>query len=116
MFQRELEQYAKNCRVLQFKLRKAERQREQTTVENEALQTRLEKLANSGGGGDDAISISAADMAEVESDDAQSEAAISATSGGGGGARNRELESELRIAKALSVRLHQELESAEEKR
>ncbi|VDM77342.1 unnamed protein product [Strongylus vulgaris] len=39
--QRELEQNAKNCRVLQFKLRKAERMKEQSDAEKTQLQTRL---------------------------------------------------------------------------
>ncbi|XGW34054.1 hypothetical protein V3C99_018095 [Haemonchus contortus] len=39
--QRELDQNAKNCRVLQFKLRKAERLREETDSEKLQLQCRI---------------------------------------------------------------------------
>uniref|UniRef100_A0AC34QQD6 Uncharacterized protein n=1 Tax=Panagrolaimus sp. JU765 TaxID=591449 RepID=A0AC34QQD6_9BILA len=84
--QRELEQNAKNCRVLQFKLRKSERQREQAEAEKEHAARKLKELTN----GAESIKI------EVN--------------------REKELESELRIAKEVSVRLHNELESAEEKR
>lgn len=56
---------------------------------------------------------------EVDSDDAQSvsngaasESAISINLGG----KTRELESELRISKEVSIRLHNELEAAEDKR
>ncbi|PIO70858.1 hypothetical protein TELCIR_07267, partial [Teladorsagia circumcincta] len=89
--QRELEQNAKNCRVLQFKLRKAERLKEQTDTEKLQLQNRLNDLLGS----------------------STEESAPSTRSDG---ARVRELESELRIAKEVSVRLHEELEQAEEKR
>jgi hypothetical protein len=107
--QRELEINAKNCRVLQFKLRKSERQREQILAEKEVLAMKLdEKKAEN----DD-------DVEEVESDDAlsvsngtASETAASVHVSG----KTRELESELRIAKEVSVRLHNELESAEDKR
>lgn len=111
--QRELEQNAKNCRVLQFKLRKSERQREQTLAEKEVLTMKLEeKQAKT-------IEIDEAESNEVDSDDAQSlsngaasESAISIHTN----SRARELESELRIAKEVSVRLHDELEAAEDKR
>uniref|UniRef100_A0A0K0D0M7 Shootin-1 n=1 Tax=Angiostrongylus cantonensis TaxID=6313 RepID=A0A0K0D0M7_ANGCA len=39
--QRELEQNAKNCRILQFKLRKAERIKEETDAEKLQLQSKL---------------------------------------------------------------------------
>ncbi|VDL76921.1 unnamed protein product [Nippostrongylus brasiliensis] len=89
--QRELEQNAKNCRVLQFKLRKAERLKEQTDAEKLQLQTRLNDLLGS----------------------SPEENAISTRSDS---VRIKELESELRIAKEVSVRLHTELEQTEEKR
>ncbi|KAJ1363699.1 hypothetical protein KIN20_023614 [Parelaphostrongylus tenuis] len=89
--QRELEQNAKNCRILQFKLRKAERIKEQTDAENSHLQSKLNALIG----------------------DASDENAVSMQSNG---ARVKELESELRIAKEVSVRLHTELEQSEEKR
>uniref|UniRef100_A0A1I7X4G8 Shootin-1 n=1 Tax=Heterorhabditis bacteriophora TaxID=37862 RepID=A0A1I7X4G8_HETBA len=89
--QRELEQNAKNCRVLQFKLRKAERMKEQTETEKFQMQTKLnDLLANS----------SDTTIVSLRSDSA----------------RIKELESELRIAKEVSVRLHNELEQTEEKR
>uniref|UniRef100_A0AC34EZW9 Uncharacterized protein n=1 Tax=Panagrolaimus sp. ES5 TaxID=591445 RepID=A0AC34EZW9_9BILA len=84
--QRELEQNAKNCRVLQFKLRKAERQRDSAETERDHVQLKLKEFSK---GGDP----SALDYT-----------------------RQKELESELRIAKEVSVRLHNELEAAEEKR
>ncbi|KAE9553976.1 hypothetical protein FO519_002793 [Halicephalobus sp. NKZ332] len=83
--QRELEQNAKNCRILQFKLRKAERQRDQSETEKEHF---LQKLKE--------INISDPEKIEFR--------------------KEKELESELRIAKEVSVRLHNELENAEEKR
>lgn len=85
--QRELEQTAKNCRILQFKLRKSERRNDQTEADRQHLEEKLkELLAHSGG----------FDPSETP--------------------RLRELESELRIAKEVSVRLHNELETLEEKR
>ncbi|KAK5974831.1 hypothetical protein GCK32_004553 [Trichostrongylus colubriformis] len=89
--QRELEQNAKNCRVLQFKLRKAERLKEQSDSEKLQLQSRLNDL----------LSSSSEGVAATWRSDS---------------ARVRELESELRIAKEVSVRLHAELEQTEEKR
>ncbi|KHJ88019.1 hypothetical protein OESDEN_12191, partial [Oesophagostomum dentatum] len=89
--QRELEQNAKNCRVLQFKLRKAERMKEQTEAEKTQLQTRLNDLLENSGD---------ASAAPTRSDSV----------------RVKELESELRIAKEVSVRLHNELEQTEAKR
>lgn len=107
--QRELEQNAKNCRVLQFKLRKSERQREQVLAEKEVLAMKLDEKKLEG----------EEEVEEVESDDAlsvsngaASESAVSVHAG----SRTRELESELRIAKEVSVRLHNELETAEDKR
>lgn len=38
--QRELEQTAKNCRILQFKLRKAERRNDQTEADRQHLQVK----------------------------------------------------------------------------
>ncbi|RCN31861.1 hypothetical protein ANCCAN_22348 [Ancylostoma caninum] len=89
--QRELEQNAKNCRVLQFKLRKAERVKEQAEAEKFQLQTRLNDLLENSS---DTVAVS------MRSDTA----------------RVKELESELRIAKEVSVRLHNELEQTEAKR
>ncbi|KAM3729149.1 Microtubule cross-linking factor [Dirofilaria immitis] len=92
--QRELEQNAKNCRILQFKFRKSERMREELEVEKQHLEAKVKDLLE----------------------------ASSATSGLQTAGKHldmiriRELESELRIAKEVSVRLHNELETAEEKR
>ncbi|CAD6189094.1 unnamed protein product [Caenorhabditis auriculariae] len=88
--QRELEQNAKSCRVLQFKLRKTERQKEQVEAEKAHLQMKLEESNTSTPGGTPGF---------------RSETA-----------RVKELESEIRIAKEVSVRLHNELEQTEEKR
>ncbi|VDP12347.1 unnamed protein product [Soboliphyme baturini] len=85
--QRELEQTAKNCRILQFKLRKAERRNDQTEADRQHLEEKIQELlANIGG----------VDPTETP--------------------RRRELEAELRIAKEVSVRLHNELEMMDEKR
>ncbi|VDN40195.1 unnamed protein product [Gongylonema pulchrum] len=92
--QRELEQNAKNCRILQFKLRKSERSREQLDAEKQHLEAKVQDL----------LGASSAN-AEMPINGKQSDAM-----------RIRELESELRIAKEVSVRLHNELENAEEKR
>ncbi|KJH48392.1 hypothetical protein DICVIV_05507 [Dictyocaulus viviparus] len=89
--QRELEQNAKNCRILQFKLRKAERIKEQTDAEKLQLQSRINDLIGS--------------SSEVDTESVRSDSI-----------RVKELESELRIAKEVSVRLHTELEQSEEKR
>ncbi|KAE9413877.1 hypothetical protein Angca_007643, partial [Angiostrongylus cantonensis] len=89
--QRELEQNAKNCRILQFKLRKAERIKEETDAEKLQLQSKLNALTGN----------------------TSEEAALSTQSDC---IRVKELESELRIAKEVSVRLHTELEQSEEKR
>lgn len=42
--QRELEQNAKNCRILQFKLRKAERMKEQIETEKQHLNAKVKVL------------------------------------------------------------------------
>ncbi|CAJ0959181.1 unnamed protein product, partial [Mesorhabditis belari] len=87
--QRELEQNAKNCRVLQFKLRKSERQKEVAESEKTNLASKLQTYASDG---------------------------ISPGSGLSENTKIRELESDLRIAKEVSVRLHTELEQSEDKR
>ncbi|PAV59873.1 hypothetical protein WR25_19789 isoform B [Diploscapter pachys] len=89
--QRELELNAKNCRVLQFKLRKAERQKEQMETERNQAKAKVEELSGEG----------------QEANDTSSKAE---------NAKIREFEAELRIAKEVSVRLHNELEQSEEKR
>lgn len=89
--QRELEMNAKNCRILQFKLRKTERQKEQIEAEKTASQNKLDELT--------------ASNPEKYANSRRSDSA-----------RVKELESELRIAKEVSVRLHNELEQTEEKR
>uniref|UniRef100_A0A158Q899 Protein SOGA2 n=1 Tax=Elaeophora elaphi TaxID=1147741 RepID=A0A158Q899_9BILA len=90
--QRELEQNAKNCRILQFKLRKSERTREELDVEKQHLEAKVKDLLEASTGG------------------------LQGTGKQFDTIRIRELESELRIAKEVSVRLHNELETAEEKR
>uniref|UniRef100_A0A914USJ3 Uncharacterized protein n=1 Tax=Plectus sambesii TaxID=2011161 RepID=A0A914USJ3_9BILA len=85
--QRELEQIAKNCRILQFKLRKAERARDQSDADRQHMEDKLKDLMSGGNG-------------QVDISDSM---------------RARELESELRIAKEVSVRLHNELEQTEDK-
>jgi hypothetical protein len=110
--QRELEQNAKNCRVLQFKLRKSERQREQVLAEKEVLAMKLdEKRAEKVENEDDVEEVESDDALSVSNGAASESAASVHTSG-----RLREVESELRIAKEVSVRLHNELETAEDKR
>ncbi|CAI4226234.1 unnamed protein product [Auanema sp. JU1783] len=89
--QRELEQNAKNCRVLQFKLRKAERQKEQIETEKMQAETKLKDLK--GTSGENGVIPAPTEATKI-----------------------KELESELRIAKEVSVRLHNELEQTEEKR
>ncbi|CAI5456437.1 unnamed protein product [Caenorhabditis angaria] len=89
--QRELELNAKNCRVLQFKLRKTERQKDQAEAEKSHSERKLEEFLN---GCPETVATA------IKSDSA----------------RVKELESEIRIAKEVSVRLHNELEQTEEKR
>ncbi|XP_074657252.1 uncharacterized protein LOC141910412 [Tubulanus polymorphus] len=83
--QKELEATAKNCRILQFKLRKSERRNDQVEVERSELEERVRKMES-----------------QYESTDEHLHIA--------------ELEEELKMAKEVSVRLHDELEFIEEKR
>lgn len=85
--QKELESKAKDCRVLQFKLRKAERKCEQAEADKSHMEEKLQDLMAAQG---------ATEMIDTP--------------------KIKELELELRIAKEVSVRLHNELEAAEEKR
>ncbi|NP_001355535.1 Girdin [Caenorhabditis elegans] len=89
--QRELELNAKNCRVLQFKLRKTERSRDQAEAEKMHSEKKLDEYMNS---------CPEAVAASIKSDSA----------------KVKELEYEIRVAKEVSVRLHNELEQTEEKR
>ncbi|UMM42982.1 hypothetical protein L5515_018614 [Caenorhabditis briggsae] len=89
--QRELELNAKNCRVLQFKLRKTERCREQAEAEKMHSEKKLDEYMNS---------CPEAVAASIKSDSA----------------KVKDLEYEIRVAKEVSVRLHNELEQTEEKR
>lgn len=83
--QRELEMTAKNCRVLQFKLRKAERRSEQVEIDRQSYEEKLHLLQN-------------------QFEDADARAHI------------RSIEEELRMAKEVSVRLHDELDILDDKR
>ena len=83
--QRELEMTAKNCRVLQFKLRKAERRNEQVETDRQQYEEKLRILQN-------------------QFEDADAVAHIAT------------VEDELRMAKEVSVRLHDELDIMEDKR
>ncbi|CDW53586.1 Surface antigen repeat family protein [Trichuris trichiura] len=96
--QRELEQTAKNCRILQFKLRKAERRNDQTEADRQQLEERLQEILAKTG-----LAVEKMEQREqlfpaFESD------------------KRRDIEAELRMAKEVSVRLHGELELLEEKR
>jgi len=82
--QKELEATAKNCRILQFKLRKADRRNELIESERVQYEEKIRQLER-----------------RYESDDKS---------------HMRELEEELRMAKEVSVRLHDELEMVEERR
>ncbi len=82
--QKELEATAKNCRILQFKLRKAERRNEQVESDRAQYEHKIRQLES-----------------RFESDEKS---------------HIRELEEELRMAKEVSVRLHDELEMVEENR
>jgi uncharacterized coiled-coil DUF342 family protein len=87
--QRELEAANKNCRIFQFKLRKAERRYEQCDAERAALEEKLNRLEqemynSSGAGGD--ISLL------------------------------RQLEEQLRNAQEVSIRLNSELELQDERK
>ncbi|CEF61829.1 Hypothetical protein SRAE_1000010500 [Strongyloides ratti] len=92
--QKELETNAKNCRVLQFKLRKTERLKDQLQVEKENYEMKLKEILSSKGVNDIESNVNLkVDQFKL-----------------------KELESELRIAKEVSVRLHTDLEAAEQKR
>lgn len=83
--QKELEITAKNCRILQFKLRKAERRNEQVEADREQYEEKLRTLQNA-----------------FENEDARRHI--------------QALEDEVKMAKEVSVRLHDELDILEEKR
>lgn len=83
--QKELEITAKNCRILQFKLRKAERRNEQVEADREQYEEKLRTLQNA-----------------FENEDARRHI--------------QALEEEVKMAKEVSVRLHDELDILEEKR
>lgn len=83
--QKELEFTAKNCRILQFKMRKLERRNEQLEQDKNQFEDRLRKLQNS----------------------FQDRDAV---------AHIHSLEDELRMAKEVSVRLHDELDLMEDRR
>ena len=82
--QKELEATAKNCRILQFKLRKADRRNELIESERVQYEEKIRQLER-----------------RFECDDK---------------GPMKELEEELRMAKEVSVRLHDELEMVEERR
>lgn len=82
--QRDLEITSKNCRVLQFKLRKAERKSEQVEKDRDQIEEKLKMLQSS-----------------FNSEDARSHI--------------ESLEEELRMAKEVSVRLHDQLDLIEDK-
>ncbi|VDN94872.1 unnamed protein product [Brugia pahangi] len=93
--QRELEQNAKNCRILQFKLRKSERMREEVDAKKQHLEAKVKDLLEASSATGNGLQTTGKQLDAI---------------------RIKELESELRIAKEVSVRLHNELENAEEKR
>ncbi|OUC39912.1 hypothetical protein D917_04503 [Trichinella nativa] len=99
--QRELEQTAKNCRILQFKLRKAERRNDQSEADRHRLEQQLHEILSQ------QQQQSGVGVSALRSDAASPLFDLS---------RRRDLEAELRIAKEVSVRLHNELEMLEEKR
>uniref|UniRef100_A0A915EHD9 Uncharacterized protein n=1 Tax=Ditylenchus dipsaci TaxID=166011 RepID=A0A915EHD9_9BILA len=105
--QRELELNAKNCRILQFKLRKSERQRDQLQTEKNHIASKLISLQS----GTEASAVNSNGSVDCSLTETMKNNALKATKD----LRIRELESELRVAKEVSVRLHNELEVAEDK-
>ncbi|XP_067666411.1 uncharacterized protein [Haliotis asinina] len=83
--QKELEITAKNCRILQFKLRKSERRIEQVEADKTHYEERMRLLQN-----------------QCESEDTR--------------AHVRKVEDELKMAKEVSVRLHDELDMLDDKK
>ncbi|XP_055872478.1 microtubule-associated protein futsch-like isoform X2 [Biomphalaria glabrata] len=83
--QKELDLTAKNCRILQFKLRKAERRNDQIEEDRIHYEEKLRRLQD-----------------QFDSQDAKNHIRV--------------LEEELRMAKEVSVRLHDELDIVEDKR
>ena len=49
VLKRELENYAKNCRVLTFKLKKAEKSAQEIQVEKQQLEQQIKQMAGGGG-------------------------------------------------------------------
>uniref|UniRef100_A0AC35TI39 Myosin_tail_1 domain-containing protein n=1 Tax=Rhabditophanes sp. KR3021 TaxID=114890 RepID=A0AC35TI39_9BILA len=92
--QKDLESNAKNCRVLQFKLRKAERVKDQLQAEKDHAEMKLKEM----------MVVAAANGGESNVNSKMDHFKI------------MELESELRIAKEVSIRLHTDLEAADQKR
>jgi chromosome segregation ATPase len=92
--QRELEQNAKNCRILQFKLRKAERERDHLQTEKNVIGCKLRELRSSQQPPNPQAQPSAATTTiPFPATGAPAAARLSAA---------KELESELRIAKEVS--------------
>ncbi|KRZ74227.1 Protein SOGA2, partial [Trichinella papuae] len=104
--QRELEQTAKNCRILQFKLRKAERRNDQAEADRHHLEQQLREILSQQ---QQQQQQSGTGVVALRSDVVASSPLFDLS-------RRRDLEAELRIAKEVSVRLHNELEMLEEKR
>nr|XP_006818656.1 PREDICTED: trichohyalin-like [Saccoglossus kowalevskii] len=84
--QKQLEAASKNCRVMQYRLRKSERKIEDLESERKLLEEKLHSLSCGG---------------------------TRFQEGNGG---NQDLYSQLKVAKDVSVRLHMELENLDEKR
>lgn len=84
--QKELEIAAKNCRILQYKLRKSEKRNETAESDRQHFEDRLREL-------------------EEKTSSTEEERRVI-----------RELEEELMVAKEVSVRLHDELEASEDRR
>lgn len=98
---------------MQFKLRKSERQRDQLQTEKNHIANKLRELqyGESSLSSDTSRTIVNVTKNEESSKESQIQATVALKE-----MRIKELESELRIAKEVSVRLHSELEAAEDKR
>ena len=97
----ELDRAVRDCRIMQYRLRKAERKNEE--MEQDRIQWEDRLRASTAGIPTPSVSGSAVSSGDSSPEDARLSEIV-------------ELQQELRTAKDVSIRLHQELEMIEEKR
>lgn len=115
----DLDQVTKECRILQYRLRKSDRKLEQVEQEKSELEAKLRIVLET------PVSLpqSSGDASATEANQSGSEKASASSNAGTSDEEDKAMEKEianlkqqLKVAKDVSVRLHQELELIEEKR